>query len=67
MEWNANSVAAILTLKNEVHFILTTKMNKLFQAGTFEDRDNAWPWIVEVNWLLPFVKIFYQCSYTLLQ
>jgi hypothetical protein len=67
MEWNAHSIAPVLTLKDEVHFILTAKMNELFQAGSFEDRDDARPWIVEVNWLFPFVKIFYQCSYTLLQ
>ena len=41
-------------------------MHKLFQTGPFEHRDNTWPWIVEVYRLLPFVKILYQCCYTLL-
>ena len=40
-------------------------MHKLFQTGPFEHRDNTRPWIVEVYWLFPFVKILYQCCNTL--
>jgi hypothetical protein len=58
-QWTTNFIAAVLTLQNEVQFILTTEVNKLFQTGAFKHWDNAWPWIVEVNWLLPFVKILY--------
>jgi len=41
-------------------------MHKLFQTGPLEHGDDTGPWIVEVYWLLPFVKILYQCRYTLL-
>jgi hypothetical protein len=62
----SKSYTVVLTLQNEIQFILTAKMYKLFQAGPFKYSNNTRPWVVKVNWLLPFVKIVYQRSYTLL-
>jgi hypothetical protein len=60
------SYIAVLTLQNELQFILTMDMYKFFQAGPFKYSNNTWLCVIKVNWLLPFVKILYQCSYALL-
>jgi hypothetical protein len=63
---DGKSYIAVLTLQNEIQFILTTEMYKFFQASPFKYGNNTWSCVIKVNWLLPFVKILYQCSYTLL-
>jgi hypothetical protein len=65
-QWKENFSVAVLTLQNKLQLVLGAEMYKLFQTGSFEDGDDARARIVEVYWLLPFVKILYQCCYTLL-
>ena len=65
-QWKATVSVAVLTLKNKLQLVLGAEMHELFQTGPLEHGDDTRPWIVEVYWLLSFVKILYQCCYTLL-